>query len=198
MEDMHIRRTEALNQDRREGGEKKQTEITGEASAMETRARSDNYDIVDLEYVTSYPPIPGNKLQNTESIDRMGNSGDRVVNTGDRMVNSGDRMVNSGDRMVNSGDRMVNSGDRMVNSGDRMVNSGDRMVNSGDRVVNSRDGLETDQSKSSPEQSHPLTTRQISLLQSDSSEDTLECPNCGRTFDMNKGEEFLQHTEGCI
>ena len=39
---------------------------------------------------------------------------------------------------------------------------------------------------------------QISLSQSDSNDDTFECPSCSRTFNVNKVEEFLQHTENCL
>ena len=46
---------------------------------------------------------------------------------------------------------------------------------------------------------HPaVLPSQISLLQSDSSEGTFECPSCGRTFAVSKPDEFLQHTEGCL
>ena len=41
-------------------------------------------------------------------------------------------------------------------------------------------------------------SRQISLSHSDCSDDRFECPSCSRTFDVNKVEGFLQHTENCL
>ena len=66
-------------------------------------------------------------------------------------------------------------------------------------AVNSSVKMVTDwetESTSSFEDTKSITKHR--RLQSDSNDDTFECPSCSRTFNVNKVEEFLQHTENCL